>query len=205
MPTFALIHGYAVGLHIPRLRPPLSANAGFSAFDAELAAGEASIFRWEIPLVVPIEDRVSMRPYVSLYEQERALVSDDATHTRLAFYLNAEQPEVIVAHSMGCALMWEHLHRQSLPTSVQRLVFVQADLVTHPGEKPAMTAKLVNLYCPWDPVLFASVLYHGKGRAGLTGLRVPGVKNQLFPLWKPWNLHTSCIRDTHLADVASGY
>ncbi len=205
MSTFALVHGYAVGLHVPRLRPPLSADAGFSAFRGELAAREASIFRWEIPLVVPMDERISVRPYVSLYERERALVSEEATHARLAFYLKAEQPEIIVAHSMGAALIWEHLRRQPLPASVRRVVFVQADLVTRPGEVPAMTAELLNLYCPWDPVLFASVLYHGKGRAGLTGLRVPGVRNRLFPLWKPWNLHTSCIRDRALVKIASGY
>lgn len=205
MSTFALVHGYATGLRVPRLRPPLGANAGFSAFDAELARGNASIFRWDIPETVEVRDVVKVEPLISLYERERRLVSDEATHARLAFYLNAEQPEAIVAHSMGCALVWEHLRRHSLPASVRRVVFVQADLVTSPGDLPPLSADLLNLYCPWDPVLMASVLYHRKGRAGLTGLRVRGVQNRLFPLWKPWNLHTSCIRDRRLVACASGY
>lgn len=203
MAKYALIHGYAVGLHVPRLRPPLGANAGFSGFDAEIAAGNATVFRWDIPHVVPMEQRIDVRPYLSLYERERALVSDDATHARLTSSLHAEQPEIIVAHSMGCALLWEHLHRHPLPASVRRVVFVQADLVTAPGPLPAMSAELLNLYCPWDPALLVSVLYHRRGRAGLTGLHVLGVRNELFPLWKPWNLHTSSIRDPRLVDVAS--
>lgn len=205
MSTFALIHGYATGLRVPRLRQPFGANAGFSAFNKELAAGNASIFRWDIPETIALKEAVRVRPFISLYERERVLVSTDATHARLAFYLNAEQPEVIVAHSMGCALIWEHLRRHPLPASVRRVVFSQADLSSAPGPLPVMTAQLCNLYCPWDPALLASVLYHRTGRAGLTGLRAEGVQNRFFPLWKPWNLHTSGIRDGHIVAIASGY
>ncbi len=203
MSTFALVHGYATGLRVPRLRQPLGANAGFSAFNTELAAGDASIFRWDISETVDLPDAVRVKPFVTLYERERLRVSDEATHKRLAFYLAAEQPEVVVAHSLGCALVWEHLRRHPLPASVKRIVFSQADVPPVPDLPVLPSAEILNLYCPWDPALLVSVAYHRTGRAGLTGLRVSGVKNAFFPLWKPWNLHTSGIRDRRLVGMTS--
>lgn len=203
MPKTLLIHGYATGLNIPPIRPALGDDAGFSAFRMQIASGEVVVFRWDIKRIVAGPEAAQIRPYLRLYDEERVLLSKPETHERLAEAISMQAPEVIVCHSMGCALLWEHMRQYSLPASVTRIIFTQADLPLNPGPLSnemiesfrSGTRLLMNCFCPWDPTLFIGAAYHHAWRAGLFGLRVPYVQNVLFPLWRPWNLHTSSIRD----------
>jgi len=207
MAQTVLIHGYAIDLTVPSVRDPRGQDAGFQAFAEEIVDGSAAAFRWSLAREVPLPQAADARHYRSLYEDERARTQDPEIHRALAEFLRAEQPERIVCHSMGCVLLWEYLRRSgALPPSVRHVVFVQADLPRSPEALPEETvraftggtARLHNLSCCWDPTLLLSSVLHREVRAGIAGLRVPYAHNEVFPLWRPWNLHTSSIRDPQL-------
>lgn len=203
-----LIHGYATGLEVLPIRERLGEDAGFLAFREQIARGETRVFRWSVSRRVPLHEAASAQPYHSLYEEERARTKDPSIHAELDQYLQTHQPKTIVCHSLGCVLFWDYLEKGRLPISLKNVVFVQADLPARPKPLPTDIVPLFssgaiglhNLSCPWDPTLLLSSAVHHQLRAGLIGLRVPHAQNRRFPLWRPWNLHTSSIRDPKLIE-----
>jgi hypothetical protein len=196
MSKIALLPGFAVGL-TSSLRPSLGPTAGFRAFASLIQSGEAAVFPWRIERRVP--PWILLNPFFlrAHYRAELALAGAATTHRRLADFLAKEKPAVVVCHSMGCFLLNEYLKENSLPSSVKNIVMVQSDLpVTAKanGRAPAV----YNLYCPWDPTLLISLMNSEVLRAGQTSWRQPHVRNILFPLRRPFNLHTSSIRDPKL-------
>ncbi len=199
MANIALIHGYAVGLTSPGVRPPYGKNAGMSAFDSSLRSGEASVFHWGLTKEVSFFQLLNPFFLRDYYKAECRAAEDIATHEELKIFLEQEQPRAIVCHSMGSVLLDSYLHRFVLPNSVRVLVFVQSDL---PATISITTSvPLYNFFCPWDPTLLLSSLYHGAWRAGVKSMRVPSARNNIFfPLTRPINLHTSSIRDPKFSD-----
>ncbi len=208
MKKIVLIHGYATGLEVQPVRERHGEDAGFLAFRDEVQRGNAVSFRWSLRRDVTFPTAASVKPYRSLYQEERARTKDPEVHAELVRFLDQEQPVTILCHSLGSVLFWEFLKTHRLPDSVKNVVFVQADLPTHPDPLPrevelllhAGSPQLHNLCCPWDPTLLLSSAIHQEVRAGLTGLELPYARNQRFPLWRPWNLHTSSIRDPKLVE-----
>jgi|GEM_PF-1243457 len=205
MPDVLLIHGYATDLHAGAFRSPKGADAGFVAFRPWLELGRAAVFRWSIPRdITDPRHLIDPRQYVQLYEDERRLaLQSNELHVALKETFAHGGIRTVVAHSMGCALMLEHIHRHGMPKGLERIVFFQADIGEAEPLPDALReaidharAQLINAYCPWDTTLLASAIYHkGTPRVGLLGYKDPHVINRFFPLLKPFMFHTSPLRD----------
>lgn len=203
MSRIVLIHGFATGVRFSIFRDRKDWDGGFTAFRSLIAWGVASVFRWGIEGDASFWE--SLNPWFSwkLYERERSIASGFALQQRLANYLEQEQPEVIVCHSLGCYLLWEQLQRFELPSSVKTIVFQQADIgLSELGLFPAREGiQFLNVYCPWDPSLLASWFIWGDRRLGLWRISSRMFEQRFFSLWKPFNLHTSGLRDLRLVSL----
>jgi alpha-beta hydrolase superfamily lysophospholipase len=205
MSRIVLIHGFATGIDY-LWRPAFGADAGFSGFAESIAKGETSVFRWDIKEHAGWR---SLNPWYSfgIYRRERELAAHSDTHRSLERFLEQEKPEIIVCHSMGCYLLLKYLERHHLPASVHTILFNQADVDARAFTVPASfeeairckRLRLINSFCLWDPTLMLSLLISGLPRAGLRPLAHPLVEDIPHPLTKPWNLHTSAIRDSRFA------
>lgn len=201
MSKFVLIHGFAIGLTTPIFRPPFGPSAGFYAFDKTVESGEAVVFPWGIERQVNLFQILNPFFLANHYEDEKFLAQARETRERLRAFLEREQPEIIVCHSMGCFLLNKYLENFTLPKSVRAIVFSQSDdIISPPPLTPSTPSSLSthNLYCPWDPTLLISSIYNKKWRAGLRPARQKGVWDIFFPLVLPFNFHTSGLRDKKL-------
>ncbi len=196
MSKIVLLHGFAVNLTAPLVRPPFGPSASFSALKELVSTGEACVFRWGIPLHVPPWKLLDITFLQKLYQDEFKLIHSDVLQTRLRAFLEHERPSLIVCHSMGCSLMQSYAEKFSLRSSVKSVAFIQSDLPA--SVRFQSTVPLYHLYCPWDPTLFVSSIKNKSIRAGLQKSTYPNVTNILFPLTHLSNLHTSSIRDKKL-------
>jgi hypothetical protein len=146
---------------------------------------------------------------LDIYRRELAIARSTETYQKLAEFLNAEQPEVVVCHSMGCFLFSEYLKRENLPESVRHVIYNQADL---PWSGTGFSKEIIervragkliitNTFCFWDPTLWSAVFAGGSIRAGLFGMRSPWVRNKFFALFRPFNIHTAAIRSPRFRDL----
>jgi pimeloyl-ACP methyl ester carboxylesterase len=199
MSRLALIHGYAVRLTSPFVRRGFGATAGFDAFAEDVASGAAAVFRWGLVEEMPPYALLDPAAQHRFYHAELAEALSPATQTRLRDFLAREQPEVIVAHSMGTTLLHAYARAYGLPSSVRAVVMVQSDL-PHDADL-SVFPRVLNLYCPWDPTLALSSLLSLSRRAGLGPVPGANVTNVLLPAWLPPNPHTSALRDPLLREV----
>ncbi|OGL97485.1 hypothetical protein A2318_02305 [Candidatus Uhrbacteria bacterium RIFOXYB2_FULL_45_11] len=196
MSRIVLLHGFAVHLTAPVLRPPFGPSASMTAFDKLVSTGEAKVFPWGIERnVSPIE---LLNPSViqKLYKEELDLIHSNELQTNLKLFLEQEQPKIVVCHSMGCTFLQLYLAHFSLPSSVKSIVMIQSDLPINTSFHTSVP--IHHLYCPWDPTLILSSVTNKSLRAGLLASKNSNVQNILFPLVRISNLHTSSIRDKKL-------
>ena len=196
MSSILLIHGYAVHLTSPLVRPALGSHKGFRTFIPLIQNRQATVFSWGLEKQVSFLSLLNPFFLKHFYHQEREVALHPNTHTELQALLQKERPRIIVCHSMGSVLLNGYLKTYSLPPSVEAIVFVQSDLSVH--DSINFPVPVYNLYCPWDPTLLVSSLFNRSARVGLRKIKHPSVQNILFPLNRPFNLHTSSIRDPKL-------
>lgn len=209
MSRIVLIHGFATGIDYSVFRPAYGEDAGFLAFRSDIESGNAKAFRWDLKESASFFQ--SLNPFYtwSIYRREKRVASDVETYHRLHDFLTREQPEILICHSMGCFLFLEYLKHEKLPTSVRRVVLNQADIpagsmtLPHAIKDRVQTGTLhfINTFCFWDPTLWLSAIMSVSIKAGLIGLKNPFVQNRLFPLYRPWNLHMSALRDARFRDL----
>lgn len=199
MAKMVLVHGFGIGITAPFFRPGFGNHAGFAAFKKLIACGEAVVFSWGIKKPVGLWQILNPFFWRGIYEKEKILSQVVTTHQQFCEFLFHEQPEIIVAHSMGCYLLNEYLNKNFLPPSVKKIVFVQADLSNK--IKLNFSLPILNLYCPWDPTLWLSVLYNRAWRGGLSPINNSLVKNVFLPLWRLPNLHNGILRTRHLKKI----
>jgi alpha-beta hydrolase superfamily lysophospholipase len=200
MSRVALIHGYAIGLTSPGIRRGFGATAGFRAFAADITAGEAAVFRWGLERAAPWHALLDPVAQYRFYLAEQADAVSVATQERLRVFLERERPSVVVAHSMGTALLLAYARAHGLPPCVRHVVMAQSDLIA--DADLSAFPRVHNLYCPWDPTLLASAVMSRRRRAGLGPVRGAHVTNLLLPAWRLPNLHTSAPRDPQMRDYA---
>lgn len=200
-----LIHGFANGIRFSVFRSRRGEDAGFSAFKEMIRAGDAAVFHWDIVEDATFWQSLTPKFALEIYRREFEKAQGEETLGALHAALTETQPQVVICHSMGCQLLLNELERFELPGSVRKVLFVQADLPRTFHLSAHATAFLsregaawFSLYCPWDPTLLVSAMWNRRWRAGLLRTKTAGVQNLLFPLWLPWNLHTSSIRDPRL-------
>lgn len=196
MSKIVLLHGFAVHLTAPIVRPPFGPSASMSAFDELVSAGEARVFPWGITQHVKPWQLLNPLLIQNLYRDEYKLIQSLKLQRALQLFLEQEKPSVIVCHSMGCSLLQIYLEKFTLPSSVKSIVLVQSDLAA--TKQLHTDAEINHLYCPWDPTLLLSSLVSNNLRAGLCKSKQAGVNNILFPLVTLPNLHTSSICDKKL-------
>jgi len=197
-----LIHGFAVGLTTPIFRSGFGFKAGFSAWENQITTGEAVVFRWGINRQVKLWQILNPFFLRDYYEAEKILAQTNETFERLKIFLEQEQPTIIVCHSLGSSLLNQYCQKFSLPISVQKIFLVQSDLsIKDKLNFPVDRLSVYNIFCPWDPTLLVSWLYNRVWRVGLDSVKNKGLKNILFPLFRPLNLHTSSIRDPGLVEL----
>ncbi|MEK7473355.1 MAG: hypothetical protein AAB668_01325 [Patescibacteria group bacterium] len=202
MSRIVLIHGFATGIGYSIFRPAYGADAGFSAFRPDIESGQAKAFRWDIKESASFFQSINPFYTWNVYRREKKIANDPDTYRKLHAFLMAEEPELIVCHSMGCFLFLAYLAHEKLPTSVRRIIFNQADVpsigVTLSTEIEERIRKgalsITNTFCFWDTTLWFSAVIHGSIKAGLVGWEHPLIQNSLFSLLKPMNLHTAAIR-----------
>ena len=196
MSKIVLLHGFAVGLTAPIVRPPFGASASLEAFEKDVFTGRATVFPWGIERKVQPWELLNPFLFDKLYLEESNLVHSDKLQSELHHFFEEQQPSVIVAHSMGCLLLQLYLEKFTVPSSVKSIVLVQSDLPASVSLRT--TIPIYHLYCPWDPTLLVSSTINKTMRAGLQPTKQPGVKDILFPLKQLPNLHTSSICDKKL-------
>lgn len=198
MSKIVLLHGFAVHLTAPIVRPPFGPSASMSAFDHLVSTGEATVFPWGITRNV--QPWQLMNPFLlhQLYRDEDTLTRSLKLQSDLQIFLVVEKPSVIVCHSMGCVLLQQYLEKFSLPSSVIAIVLIQSDLPETVSLRTDIS--IYHLYCPWDPTLLLSSITNKHLRAGLCKSKHTGTKNILFPLITLPNLHTSSIRGKKLIE-----
>ena len=193
MAKIVLIHGFAVHLTVPIIRPPFGPAACFKVFEKKVEDGEAKVFQWGIKKQVSPVRLLDPFFWIKHYQSEKAIATSSATLERLQDFLEQEKPEIIICHSMGCYLLNNFCKNFSLPDSVKKIIFVQAD-TSALSASYAPSAPLHNFFCPWDPTLLISMIFNREKRVGLFSSSKAD-KNIFWPLFLPINLHTSTIRD----------
>lgn len=202
MKKVVLIHGFASSVNIPALKRKRTAGSEFSV--ATTLPIEAKIFPWAIPKEYHITHLLDPRTFHRLYQEEQRKTETPETLATLSSFLTKEEPEIVLCHSMGCALLLQLLNStHPLPRSIKRIIFFQADIPTTLTQKHVHALKeagiqIENYFCPWDQALLTSMVLHKKLRAGLTGLRGKEVHNTFFPLWRLPNFHVSLLKEKAL-------
>lgn len=203
MSRIVFIHGFATGVRFSFFREAKGLDGGFAAFRSLIEWGVGKVFRWGMEGDASFWEALNPWFHLKLYERERVMAGGFAVQQRLAHFLEEERPEVIVCHSMGCYLLWEYLRRFELPSSVETVIFQQADIgLSELGLFPGREGvRFLNLYCPWDLSLLASWFLWGDRRLGLWRVSSRMFEQRFFSLWKPFNLHTSGLRDQRLVQL----
>ena len=199
----AFIHGYGTNVSSFFQRPKDPVHKGFLFLQAEIAQQNAKGYDWSIPYSLSFWQAVNPFVQLQIYWRERSLVYDRTQQKILFEFLQDVKPTVIVCHSLGCDFLLETLGSFGMPTSLQQIIFLQADVDRnyfreHFHLQHRLTdqhIKLKNLFCPWDPTLIFSCLLHLTVRAGLTGFNTDKVVNQFWPARILPDLHTSCLKD----------
>lgn len=203
MARIVLLHGFATGLDVSVFRPARGTDAGFLGFADLIGKGIATPFRWDERESLSFWKSLSPLTYLTVYRREAESIRSERTLASLETFLNAERPCVIVCHSMGCALLLSYLSDRRLPASVRHVVFIQADVPRGAALPETANVTWHNLFCPWDPTLLLSALYHRTIRAGQLGLTDQRAANRFVALWRRANLHTASISDPGVAAWAA--
>lgn len=189
------IHGYGTNVTSP-VQKPLGVDKGLHALRRE----EFVAFDWSLPYNLSLLHTIDPRTHRAIYEAERARTSDECVHGRLAEFLSLRRPEVIIAHSLGCELLRQHILTHELPDSVRRIVWMQADIESDAKVVMQEHVQIYTIFCPWDPAMIISSIFHGKIRAGLLGMRDARAKNVFLPATRLPNPHTSCLYDSTIRE-----
>jgi hypothetical protein len=100
-----LLHGFAVHLTSPVVRLPLGPAASFEIFKDEVESGEAVVFPWGLKKEVSVFCLLNPFFLLNFYRAEKKIAADPNTLLRLKKFIEFEQPEEIICHSLGCFMM----------------------------------------------------------------------------------------------------
>jgi hypothetical protein len=89
---------------------------------------------------------------VKIYRAEEGLVMSQQTQQRLYQFLLNEGATMVIGHSLGCRLLYETAKQIELPSSVKRVIWVQAGIDVN-VRVAGLFPEFINCWCPWDPTL----------------------------------------------------
>lgn len=200
---FLYLHGYGTAIE-SFFQRPLPQHRGF--WLSENFNQQHSVlppFDWSIRTKLNWWAALNPCTQFQVYLKYRQAVEDEQVLKKLNSMLKAEQPTTLVCHSLGCQLLLNYLKFFQLPASVNRVIFLQADIPHDQKIDLPKEVTLTNVYCPWDFSLLVSSLYHFKLRAGIFGLNTlktekgksSNHQNVFFPALIWGNPHTAVLRD----------
>lgn len=206
MPRIALIHGFATGIHFSIFRKTRGANAGFFSFTEDIKNGRAFVFRWDVQKRATLVESLNPLYILKVYNEESARAAHPVWQMKLAEFLEIKKPEIIVCHSLGSRLLLETINAHGLPACVSQVLFLQADIPvsfllnneTILERVRNSTLQFWNVYCPWDPSLFASFIKNASVRFGQCRVKKAWIRNKFFPLLRLPNVHTSPLHSRQI-------
>jgi hypothetical protein len=195
-----LIPGYATGVTRDILRPKLSDMRGFEVFGN---IDNCKLFKWGEERNINLLESLNPISAIKLYFEEKQIANSQKIIDKLILEIDSFKPEIIVAHSMGTALLTEVLKQKNF-SFIKKIVFVQSDLRlnnenTQTLQELKKNIKLINVWCFWDQALISSVLISGTIPLGLHTSTI--FENYFLPLYKKFNLHESSISDKKLLKI----
>ncbi|MDX2098722.1 MAG: hypothetical protein SFW36_13175 [Leptolyngbyaceae cyanobacterium bins.59] len=209
MSKIALIHGNAVGIKFAT-RDRQTKYGSFKIFEELVDQGGANLFGWHyVNHEFNLLKTFSIFHFRHQYFTEKKYCNSPAAFQKLADFLELKQPEKLVCHSMGCYLLLNSINYQGISDSVRCIYLAQGDFrrgfrITHADTLNKLAngkLKIHNYYCPWDQMLFLSMLANFYLPGGMLGSEDPYIKDRLFP-YLDWNFHHATIRSPRfLKDV----
>ena len=206
-----LIHGYGTGLDGVFMKPEAIDNGGFLVMQDKIDQGQAILYDWRINKKLSVIDSLNPIENIKLYQDEVKLAMSKHNLLRLYNFLDLYNPSIIICHSLGCRMLLSHIELYPLNSNLERIILMQGDFNSNRDIPESLIKKpniaLENYYCYWDQALLSSGIINHYLRAGQVGWHPKnqtGIKNRIqnkfFPLIKPPNLHSACIRDKRLFD-----
>ncbi len=198
---YLLIHGFGTKVNYDLGFWKYPPTEDFDAWSKEIEFGNAKIFSWGIRQEKSWKNILNPMPYLDLYRREQSLAMNKYMIEELHKTMTETQPEIIVCHSMGSFLLENYCGLFDLPSSLQKIVFSQADIRKIPNIEKQLknnpNLKLQNYYCGWDNALLSSFLINLSRPAGLYGLRITkGFEKQIQNIfYSLGNLHKNCHID----------
>ena len=203
MAKLILIHGYGSAIKYSIFKNYNRNNLAFAGFDLQLKSGEAKLFEWFIAQKWNLLQVLNPFSHINIYREEKKKVYQEQTLEDLHLFLRHEKPETIICHSMGALLLNNYLKKYHFEDTIKRIVLIQADIPKN-TLFPKLDVPLFNIYCPWDPTLFISLMINHYLPAGLFGLKCAS-KNIFLPLWGAFILHIASIGNQKTAKLINSF
>lgn len=209
-PKLVLIHGNSAGIKFP-MRDRQIKYGSFTVFKELIDSGEAILFGWhyineEFDLFKTLNPFEFRRQYFT----EKEYCGSEAAWLKLDRFLELQQPEKIVCHSMGCYLLLNTINVYGLPKTVKSVYLAQGDFdrefkLTNADIVQRIKSgelKIYNYHCDWDQMLALSIAANGVIPGGLTGTNEKYFTNILFPSPRKLNVHQAILdSDRFLSEV----
>jgi len=206
-----LIHGFGQAAHFFPFRNIKMDEEIFPVFTKEIQQKNAVVFNWAHNWPMNFNSFLGAKSFQKLYFIEREIAKSRATLQKLEKLIEANNPSVIVAHSMGCFLLLEYFKNHKPNKNLKKICFIQADISNESDiPKNLKTAvqqqklAIINAYCYWDQALLYSSILHKKPRAGLTGWKHENVENRFVALLDFPNPHEDILRNKKVKKLIDG-
>ena len=207
MSKILLIHGSSIGVTYSFLRGDRSIDGGFYAFQKSILLKDISLFSWYLKKQ-HFTFLQSINPWTSakLYLQERDQIQSSVNIAKLESKLKADNPQIIVAHSLGCHYLLNYLNSKGLPSSVTRICLINSEAPHNLNVSNQQIIERIqagslvidNYFFSWDLTLLSSTLLTGQFCGGILGSRSPHIRNhfKFIPSFSNW--HNSMIENDWL-------
>ena len=207
MSKILLIHGFSIGATYSFFRGDCTMDGGFCAFGDSILIRDTSLFSWFLKNQ-HFTFLQSVNPWTSakLYLQERDQIQSSVNIAKLESKLKADNPQIIVAHSLGCHYLLNYLNSKQLPSSVTRICLINnaaphnLDLLNEGIIERIQAGSLVidNYFFFWDLTLLSSTLLTRQFCGGILGSRSPYIHNHFKFIPSFGNWHNTLIENDWL-------
>lgn len=172
-------------------------------------SGEGKLFVWS-PVAAKYSFLQSLFVYhpTENYAYERGYIQTDEAIERLENFLEGENFEVVITHSLGSYFLINYINKKGLPLGVTRIYTLASDAPRNleiSNQEVVQRFKAKNLiwenyHCFYDQALLGSVLANRKIPSGLLGTNSKFATNIYRPLGLKTfpNLHQEIVNDRDL-------
>jgi hypothetical protein len=204
MARIVFIHGTFCGCRFQGFQDDCSTDGGYVALRPLLLNKQAKLYYWaQIETQLNFIQCFNPFAFAEIFRAERNYINTREAVYALHTFLEKEQPEIIVSHSLGCHYLLNCINEYSLPQSCKSIVTLLPEF--HHGKhiSDIQTIEKLkhneldwhNYYCPWDPTLLSSIYVSGLTAGGTFRWSQPFIHNHFY-IQYPWgNLHTQILRN----------